>query len=143
MTSCFQKNRWPKNVKVNFEVDAGTGKVLADPDFINRITYNLVINAVQAMPNGGTLTVHLYQAENDVIVSVKDTGVGIPKEVQSKLFTPMFTTKAKGQGFGLAVVKRMTESLGGTVSFESEEGKGTTFIIRLPPKELNGKLVYK
>ena len=56
----------------------------------------------------------------------------------------MFTTKSKGQGFGLAVIKRMTESLGGTVTFESEEGKGTTFIIRLPPpKELNGKLAYK
>ena len=62
----------------------------------------------------------------------KDTGVGIPEDVQGKLFTPMFTTKSKGQGFGLAVIKRMTESLGGTVSFESEEGKGTTFIIRLP-----------
>ena len=66
------------------------------------------------------------------MISVKDTGVGIPEEVKGKLFTPMLTTKSKGQGFGLPVVKRMTESLGGTVSFESEEGKGTTFTIRLP-----------
>ena len=58
--------------------------------------------------------------------------VGIPEAVKGKLFTPMFTTKAKGQGFGLAVIKRMTESLGGTVTFESQEGKGTTFIVRLP-----------
>ena len=79
--------------------------------------------------------------QNDVVITVKDTGVGIPEDVKSKLFTPMFTTKAKGQGFGLPVIKRMTEALGGTVTFESQEGKGTTFIVRLPlPKELNGKL---
>jgi len=65
-------------------------------------------------------------------MTVTDTGVGIPKDVQAKLFTPMFTTKSKGQGFGLPVVKRMTESLGGTVTFESQEGKGTTFTVRLP-----------
>jgi signal transduction histidine kinase len=136
----FQKNGWPENVKVNVKVEAGAGKVLADPDFINRITYNLVNNAVQAMPDGGTLTIHAYKAENDVIIAVKDTGVGIPKEVQSKLFTPMFTTKAKGQGFGLAVIKRMTEALGGTVSFESQEGKGTTFMVRLPQRPFaNGR----
>ena len=96
--------------------------------------YNLVNNAVQAMPNGGKLTINAYTKKQTIlIISVKDTGVGIPENVKSKLFTPMFTTKSKGQGFGLAVVKRMTESLGGTVSFESQEGKGTTFTVRLPP----------
>ena len=81
---------------------------------------------------------------DDTVLSVKDTGVGIPKEIRDKMFTLMFTTKSKGQGFGLPVVKRMTESLGGTVTFESQEGKGTTFIVRLPPpKELNGKWTYK
>ena len=68
------------------------------------------------------------------IITVKDTGVGIPKEIHGKMFTPMFTTKSKGQGFGLPVVKRMSESLGGTVTFESQEGKGTTFTVRLPAK---------
>ena len=103
--------------------------------------YNLVNNAVQAMPKGGKLTIHTYKETNDVLITVKDTGVGIPEAVKSKLFTPMFTTKSKGQGFGLAVIKRMTESLCGTVSFESQEGKGTTFTIRLP-QELNGELAY-
>jgi signal transduction histidine kinase len=66
------------------------------------------------------------------IVTVDDTGVGIPVEVRSKLFLPLFTTKSKGQGFGLAVVKRLTETMGGTVTFESEVGKGTKFILSLP-----------
>ena len=68
----------------------------------------------------------------DVVVSVEDTGVGIPEEVKAKLFTPLFTTKSKGQGFGLASVKRLIESFGGSVRFESQEGKGTKFILRLP-----------
>ncbi len=69
-----------------------------------------------------------------------DTGIGIPDKVKSKLFTPFFTTKSKGQGLGLAVVKRMIESLKGTVTFESIEGNGTTFTVRLQPKkEQNGK----
>ena len=72
---------------------------------------------------------------NDVRLSVKDTGVGIPEDVKGKLFTPMFTTKSKGQGFGLAVVKRMTEAFGGTVTFESNRRKRNNFHSALaPPK---------
>ena len=129
----LQKNGLPENVKVSVKVE--TGKVVADSTFINRIMYNLVNNAVQAMPKGGKLFIHAYKEADDTIISIKDTGVGIPEGVKGKLFTPMFTTKSKGQGFGLAVIKRMTESLGGTVSFESQEGKGTTFTVRLPPKK--------
>jgi two-component system nitrogen regulation sensor histidine kinase NtrY len=66
-----------------------------------------------------------------VVITVKDTGIGIPEDAKDKLYTPLFTTKSKGQGFGLAVVKRLTEALGGTVTFESQENKGTTFTIRL------------
>jgi len=128
----LQKNGLPENVKVSVKVE--TGKVVADSTFINRIMYNLVNNAVQAMPKGGKLTIHTYKEANDTIISVRDTGVGIPESVKGKLFTPMFTTKAKGQGFGLAVIKRMAEALGGTVSFESQEGKGTTFNVHLPQK---------
>ena len=130
----LQKYAFPQNVKIDFKVEPAALQVVADPDYISRTMYNLVTNAVQAMPDGGTLTIHAHQTENYVIVDVKDTGVGIPQEAQSKLFTPMFTTKAKGQGFGLAVVKRMTEAVGGTVTFESQEGKGTTFTLRFPLK---------
>ena len=133
------KNGLPDNIKISVKVEAEARKVVADCTYINRIMYNLVNNAVQAMPKGGKLTIHAYKEAKGVVISVKDTGVGIPEDVKSKLFTPMFTTKAKGQGFGLAVIKRMTEALGGTVAFESQEGKGTTFIIHLPLQQMSGK----
>ena len=84
------------------------------------------------MPDGGYLDIGGYREDGSVVVTIRDTGVGIPEETRCKLFTPLFTTKAKGQGFGLAVVKRLVEALGGTVNFESEVGKGTKFMIRLP-----------
>jgi two-component system CheB/CheR fusion protein len=127
------KNGLPENVKVTLKVEAAAEKIVADSTFIKRIMVNLVNNAVQAMPAGGKLVIKAYKEANDVVIDVTDTGVGVPEALKSKLFTPMFTTKAKGQGFGLPVIKRMTEALGGTVSFESQEGKGTTFIVRLPP----------
>ena len=129
------KNGVPKNVKVSVNIEDKAKKIMADPDYLKRIAANLTLNAVQAMPKGGKLTIHAYvdKQTNDVLITVKDTGVGIPEDIKPKLFTPMMTTKSKGQGFGLAVVKRMTEGLGGTVTFESTEGKGTTFIVRLPP----------
>ncbi len=65
-------------------------------------------------------------------ITIEDSGVGIPEDVKPKIFQPLFTTKSKGQGFGLAVVKRLVEVQGGTIGFESEMGKGTRFIIQLP-----------
>ena len=105
---------------------------MAEPTLLNRILGNLMINAVQAMPNGGELSIKANREANDVVITVEDTGVGISDEIKPKLFTPLFTTKSKGQGFGLAVVKRMTEALNGTVTCESEKGKGTKFILRFP-----------
>jgi PAS domain S-box-containing protein len=139
----LKKNGLPKNVKVTVKVEADARKIVADSSYLNRIMYNLVNNAVQAMPKGGKLTINAYKEENDTLISVKDTGVGIPESVKEKLFTPMFTTKSKGQGFGLAVIKRMTEALGGTVTFESQEGKGTTFTICLPPQNQVRKRNFK
>jgi len=131
----LKKNGLPETVKVSVNVEGEIGKVRTDSAHINRILYNLINNAVQAMPKGGKLTIHAYKEANDVLITVKDTGVGIPEGIRNKLFTPMFTTKSKGQGFDLLVVKRMTEALGGTVTFESQESKGTTFTIRLPPEK--------
>jgi signal transduction histidine kinase len=129
----------PENIDASYEVGENAMRIIVDPVLLKRILSNLVSNAVQAMLKGGKLKIRAFQEESGIAMFVQDTGVGIPEEVKPKLFTPLFTTKSKGQGFGLVVVKRMTEALGGTVSFESEMGKGTKFIVRLPPHELNGK----
>ncbi len=126
-----KKSGVPKTIIVSTRIEEDAKKVMADPDLLKRIIGNLVINAVQAMPEGGKLNICSYQKPGDMIITVQDTGQGIPEAVKPKLFTPLFTTKSKGQGFGLAIVKRMAEALNGTVTFESEEGKGTKFIIRL------------
>ena len=84
------------------------------------------------MPEGGKLEISAHRVGDAIIIAVQDSGVGIPEEIKPNLFMPLFSTKAKGQGFGLAVVKRMTEALGGAVTFKSEERKGTKFIVRLP-----------
>jgi PAS domain S-box-containing protein len=134
ISELLAKNGLPKNVKVSVKVNSEARKVLADSAYLNRILYNLVTNAVQAMPNGGKLTINAYKDKKtgEAVLTVADTGLGIPEAVKSKLFTPMFTTKSKGQGFGLAVIKRMAEALSGNVIFESQEGKGTKFTVRLP-----------
>jgi PAS domain S-box-containing protein len=122
----------PENIKVTYSVSPGLQKLVADEAYLRRIIQNLSINAIQAMPNGGKLTIHGAAQDSKAVISVEDTGGGIPEELKSKLFMPLVTTKAKGQGFGLAVIKRMTEALGGEVSYESQVGKGTKFSVTLP-----------
>ena len=130
IVSVFDATVLPDKIKLKVDVK-GTLKLKTDPTFIRRAITNLVNNAIQAMPDGGELGLEARQEEECVVISVSDTGQGIPENVKANLFKPLTTTKAKGQGLGLAVVKRLTEALSGTVSFESQEGKGTTFIIRL------------
>ncbi len=130
----LSKKDIPENIKATIKVENVATKINADPHFINRIMYNLITNSVQAMPTGGRLTIKAFKEEKDIVITVRDTGIGIPKDIQQKMFTPMFTTKSKGQGFGLPVVKRMTEALGGQVTFESKESKGTKFTLRFPQK---------
>jgi signal transduction histidine kinase len=106
--------------------------IKTDPEYLRRILTNIVLNAVQAMPNGGLLRIQAAEVQNKVVISVEDNGVGIPNTVKEKLFTPLFTTKLKGQGLGLAVVKHLVDGLNGSVRVESEVGKGTKFTIELP-----------
>ena len=103
----------PENIKSVCIVDSSAKTISVDRTLLKRVLGNLVSNAVQAMPNGGELTVKAYQDAGEIVITVHDTGVGIPEKVRSKLFTPLFTTKSKGQGLGLAVVKRITEALKG------------------------------
>ncbi len=126
----------PDNIEAMAYFEENLPKLKTDPTMLKRILLNLATNALQAMPEGGKLTVRTGQDKvtGNIKISVKDTGGGIPKVMQEKMFTPLVTTKAKGQGLGLAVVKRLIEALGGSITFESQEGKGTEFTIELPQK---------
>jgi signal transduction histidine kinase len=121
----------PANIEVRLVVPSEL-TIKTDQTYLKRAMSNLVLNAVQAMPDGGKLTLSAEVQAGRALISVADTGVGIPEEIKPNLFKPMFTTKAKGQGLGLAVVKRLVEALGGSISFESQAGRGTRFTVSLP-----------
>jgi PAS domain S-box-containing protein len=123
----------PENIETLISFETNLPKLRADAMLLRRILSNLATNGIQAMPEGGKLALRVNRVEPDcVTISVQDSGVGISEEVKPKLFMPLFTTKSKGQGFGLAVVKRLVEIQGGTINFESQISKGTTFIVKLP-----------
>ncbi len=122
----------PENVSIELETQKGVPKLEVDPLYLNRVLVNLISNALQAMPRGGTLTISFKIQDTMATISVEDTGLGIPENLKANIFKPLFTTKAKGQGLGLAVVKRLVEAVNGTVTFESQVGKGTVFTLTIP-----------
>jgi two-component system, NtrC family, nitrogen regulation sensor histidine kinase NtrY len=107
----------------------------ADPDLLHRAFQNLVLNALDAMPAGGTLTLRTTDAGDNVRVEVSDTGKGLTPEECSRLFTPYYTTKQQGTGLGLAIVQSVVSDHHGTISVSSEEGRGATFRIDLPKRQ--------
>lgn len=121
----------PERIRLELEIDKNLNST-TDSMFLRRALTNLVNNAVQAMPREGTLSIAAYNKSDRICLTVSDTGEGIPDEVRQRIFKPLITTKSKGQGLGLAVVKRLVEALNGSIDFESEKGKGTKFIIDLP-----------
>jgi len=122
----------PKSIEVTIDIKQMPISIKTDSNYIRRILSNLITNAVQAMQEKGKLTIKTDIENNTATISIHDTGMGITKEVSNKMFTPLFTTKSKGQGLGLAVVKRLVEALNGNITFESEAGKGTRFTVELP-----------
>ncbi len=109
--------------------------VKVDPDFMKQAILNIVINGVQAMTVGGALTISARRDEGMVLTEIHDTGSGIPKEVQEKIFELYFTTKKDGSGIGLAQTYQILQWHYGTVDFETHEGQGTTFRLRIPLAE--------
>jgi PAS domain S-box-containing protein len=126
----------PENVKVK-RTFAKRAAAAVDEKQLKRGFLNLIRNAVQAMPKGGKLTIKTGETKDHVEIAFRDTGVGIPEENTSRIFTPLFTTKAKGIGMGLAICKRVVEQHGGIIDVKSKIGKGTTFTMKLPKKEGN------
>jgi PAS domain S-box-containing protein len=109
-------------------------KMTVDSAKLERVFVNLINNAIEAMPTKGTITISSKINNEKIDISFTDTGVGISKENKEKMFAPLFTTKSKGMGLGLAICKRIVEAHCGKITVESTPGKGTTFLISLPLK---------
>ncbi len=107
----------------------------ADPDLLHRAFQNLVLNALDAMPAGGTLTLRTFERDRNIRIEVTDTGKGLTPEECSRLFTPYYTTKQLGTGLGLAIVQSVISDHHGTISVSSDEGRGTSFKIELPQRQ--------
>jgi PAS domain S-box-containing protein len=121
----------PENIQLR-NLARDTPRIRVDAEKIRRVSINIIKNAVDAMQRGGTLTIRSKKTESNVEFSFTDTGEGMTKCMLDKLWTPLFTTKAKGMGFGLPICKRFVEAHGGGISVESEIGRGTTVTVIMP-----------
>jgi len=126
------KIKIPDTIQVHTEIDEHLPKVKADDIHLSRIFINIIINAIQAMAGNGDLWIRAKTFKHFVHLTFEDNGIGIKDEDKERIFEPLFTTKARGAGFGLSAVRLLIEAQGGTIDVESQVGKGTLFIIELP-----------
>ena len=131
----LKKQDIPENINIIKKIKLDFPFVKGDIRQIEQILLNLIINAIQAMPDGGELEILIAPLDKGVKLSIKDTGVGISEENMGKIFEPLFTTKARGIGLGLSVVQNLLEVNDGEFHLESKEGEGTVFTIILPGAE--------
>ncbi|MCY3021142.1 MAG: HAMP domain-containing sensor histidine kinase, partial [Planctomycetota bacterium] len=122
------------SIRIVKTFDSRAPQVAGDPDQMQEVFLNLISNAWQAMPKGGTIEIITEQKDEWVAVTVRDSGIGIKKDDLKKIFDPFFTTKplGKGTGLGLPIASSIVTRCGGTIKVESEEGQGATFVVRLP-----------
>ena len=131
--SIFQTKLKKGNISLEILRAEGLSRIRADAHQIQQVLINLMLNAIQAMEKGGTLTLRTFSEGKDRVgVEVKDTGVGMPKSHLKKIFTPFFTTKSEGTGLGLSITVKILESHGATIDVVSVEGKGSIFTIHFP-----------
>lgn len=119
-------------IACQLDLAASMEPVAADAELLHRALSNLVLNAMDAMPRGGTLTLRTREGTDRVYIDVADTGVGLTPEECERLFTPYYTGKQHGTGLGLAIVQSVISDHGGTINVHSQPGKGTTFLVELP-----------
>src|SRR3954471_7029321 len=124
------------NVSLRRTFDGNIAPVKCDPEQMKQVLLNLVLNAIQAMPRGGEVSVSAEKSEGMLILKVKDTGPGIPSERVDEVFDPFFTTKQNGTGLGLPIAFQIVEQHGGELAIDTNSPKGCSFAIRLP---FNGK----
>ena len=130
----MEKQMREANIKVETDFDEEIPEVMASTNQMRQVMLNMIKNAKEAMPKGGTLTVRTRREDNKVLIHIQDTGIGIPEEIKDKIFDAFFTTKqkVKGVGLGLSVCYGIIKDHGGEIKVESVEEKGTTFTISLP-----------
>ncbi len=119
-------------IGLKLELDPAVPPIQADPDLLHRALSNLVLNAMDAMPDGGSLIIRTAAAEGGVRLEVADSGQGLTREECERIFTPYYTSKQHGTGLGLAIVQSVVSDHGGKISVTSEPGRGTRFVIELP-----------
>ena len=128
----LQRHPPPETIIVKANISTELPFIEVDSQQIGQVLANLLINAYQAMPQGGQIVIEAIVEQDQIRLSTSDTGVGMSTDVKNKVFEPLFTTKSKGIGLGLAVSRNLVEINGGEITVESTEGKGSTFIITLP-----------
>jgi signal transduction histidine kinase len=124
------------HINMLLSLDIGMPDIMADKDALEQVFINLMLNALQSMPDGGTLEVSTEFidkfGEPYMLIKVRDTGSGVPVGIRDKIFDPFFTTKGNGTGLGLAISLSVVRGMNGSLTLESEEGKGTSFFVRIP-----------
>ncbi len=130
--------RAPINCKL--ELDQNLAPIAVDPELLHRAISNLVLNAMDAMPDGGTLTLRSRRDDGKMIIEVADTGSGLTPEECERIFTPYYTSKQHGTGLGLAIVQSVVSDHGGRISVRSEPGAGAAFVIELPDHSAGGAI---
>ncbi|MGO9952499.1 MAG: ATP-binding protein [Dissulfurispiraceae bacterium] len=128
----IQYDKRAKDISIKKKLSDALPPACIDANQLSQVLVNMILNAIDAMPDGGSLTVSSYEKDGSVIIEFEDTGSGIPKENLMKIFDPFYTTKEKGTGLGLSVSYNIIKKMHGTLSVESEMGKGTTFTIKIP-----------
>jgi len=132
----LEKQLRESNIKIKTKLKQKISHIIASPNQIRQVILNIATNAKEAMPKGGTLTVETLSKDNQIVIKIRDTGVGIPGEIRDKIFDAFFTTKQKikGVGLGLSVCYGIIKDHGGDIRVKSKTGEGTTFSIILPQK---------
>jgi signal transduction histidine kinase len=131
----FSRTHQGDDLKIVTDVGEGLPPVMLSRDNMRHILFNLLENAVHAMPSGGVITVRAHDTGNGFLeMRVEDTGSGIAPDILPAVFEPFFTTKEGGTGLGLSIVQKILLDMGGDIEVRSQQGIGTTFILRLPTK---------
>ena len=124
-----------KGISILKELSPDLPRIVIDDNQLSQVFVNITLNAIDAMPEGGTLTVRSFMRFSSIAVQFEDTGIGIRKEDIHKVFDPFYTTKEKGTGLGLSVSYDIIKKLKGTLKVDSESGRGTVFTILLPVEQ--------